>query len=160
MDKGKHLNRLKHNCTAILGDACHPTLPYQAQGAAMAVEDGAMLGALLGLLNRKFQTAGVITPSKTESLLRAYEEHRKPRTTANVRAAVEIGDFYHYYDGPAQTERDQALAMVNWDSGYSKYKWADATYQQELLAYDAIQAAEATFAAWEEREIAKHSSVL
>ena len=34
---------------ALLGDACHPTLPYQARGAAMAVEDGATLGKLLGL---------------------------------------------------------------------------------------------------------------
>ncbi|KAI8663819.1 FAD-binding-3 domain-containing protein [Fusarium keratoplasticum] len=37
---------------ALLGDACHPTLPYQAQGAAMAVEDGAVLGKLLGLLDK------------------------------------------------------------------------------------------------------------
>jgi salicylate hydroxylase len=29
---------------ALLSDACHPTLPYQAQGATMAVEDGATLG--------------------------------------------------------------------------------------------------------------------
>ncbi|KIV86034.1 hypothetical protein PV11_01675 [Exophiala sideris] len=32
---------------ALLRDACHPTLPYQGQGAAMAVEDGASLGRLL-----------------------------------------------------------------------------------------------------------------
>jgi salicylate hydroxylase len=35
---------------ALLGDACHPTLPYQVQGAAMAVEDGLALGVLLGKL--------------------------------------------------------------------------------------------------------------
>src|SRR4051794_33605696 len=38
--------------TVLLGDACHPTLPYQAQGAAMAVEDGAVLGHLLGISTR------------------------------------------------------------------------------------------------------------
>ena len=27
----------------LLGDACHPTLPYMAQGAAMAIEDAAVL---------------------------------------------------------------------------------------------------------------------
>ena len=27
----------------LLGDAAHPTLPYLAQGAAMAIEDGAVL---------------------------------------------------------------------------------------------------------------------
>src|ERR1700748_76062 len=43
--------------TVLLGDACHPTLPYQAQGAAMAVEDGAVLGRLLGLLNAEGRDA-------------------------------------------------------------------------------------------------------
>ena len=28
----------------LIGDACHATLPNLAQGAAMAVEDGAVLG--------------------------------------------------------------------------------------------------------------------
>src|SRR5204863_2247377 len=31
----------------ILGDAAHPTLPYLAQGAAMAIEDGAVLARAL-----------------------------------------------------------------------------------------------------------------
>ncbi|MFC5664418.1 FAD-dependent monooxygenase [Kitasatospora misakiensis] len=28
---------------ALLGDACHPMRPHMAQGAAMAIEDGALL---------------------------------------------------------------------------------------------------------------------
>ena len=32
----------------LLGDAAHPTLPYLAQGAAMAIEDGAVLTRALG----------------------------------------------------------------------------------------------------------------
>ena len=32
---------------AFLGDACHPMLPYLAQGAGSALEDGAALGVLL-----------------------------------------------------------------------------------------------------------------
>ena len=31
----------------LLGDAAHPTLPYMAQGAAMAIEDGAVLSRVL-----------------------------------------------------------------------------------------------------------------
>jgi salicylate hydroxylase len=34
---------------ALMGDACHPTLPYVAQGAAQAVEDAAVLAAVLAL---------------------------------------------------------------------------------------------------------------
>ncbi|MDG2072762.1 MAG: FAD-dependent monooxygenase [Pseudomonadales bacterium] len=33
---------------SLLGDACHPTLPFMAQGAAMAIEDAAVLAACLG----------------------------------------------------------------------------------------------------------------
>ena len=33
----------------LLGDAAHPTLPYLAQGAAMAIEDGAVLTRALGM---------------------------------------------------------------------------------------------------------------
>jgi len=33
---------------ALVGDACHPTLPHLAQGAAQAVEDAAVLGVVLG----------------------------------------------------------------------------------------------------------------
>ena len=32
---------------ALLGDAAHPMLPYLAQGAGMAIEDAAELGAAL-----------------------------------------------------------------------------------------------------------------
>ncbi|MBO6655399.1 MAG: FAD-dependent monooxygenase [Pseudomonadales bacterium] len=35
------------NRVSLLGDACHPTLPFMAQGAAMAIEDGAVLAACL-----------------------------------------------------------------------------------------------------------------
>ena len=33
---------------ALLGDACHPMLPFMAQGAATAIEDAAVLAACLG----------------------------------------------------------------------------------------------------------------
>ncbi|CAF4354075.1 unnamed protein product, partial [Rotaria sp. Silwood2] len=35
---------------ALIGDAAHPMLPYVAQGAAQAVEDGAVLGACLSMI--------------------------------------------------------------------------------------------------------------
>lgn len=32
----------------MVGDACHPMLPYLAQGANSSLEDGAVFGSLLG----------------------------------------------------------------------------------------------------------------
>ncbi len=37
----------QRHTTTLLGDACHPTLPFLAQGAAMAIEDAAVLADTL-----------------------------------------------------------------------------------------------------------------
>lgn len=55
----------------LLGDACHPMTPYMAQGAAMAIEDAAVLSRCLQGVERE----GVA------SAFRRFEATRKPRTT-------------------------------------------------------------------------------
>lgn len=55
---------------ALLGDACHPMTPYMAQGAAMAIEDAAILSRCLADVDRD-GTAGA---------LRTYETTRQDRT--------------------------------------------------------------------------------
>ncbi|WP_421997036.1 FAD-dependent monooxygenase [Reyranella sp.] len=55
---------------ALLGDACHPMTPYMAQGAAMAIEDAAILSRCLDGVERDGVTAA----------LARYERSRQPRT--------------------------------------------------------------------------------
>ena len=55
----------------LIGDACHPTLPYQAQGAAMAVEDGAVLGMLLGLAHERLRED--LSRTQIHQILLRYE---------------------------------------------------------------------------------------
>jgi len=55
---------------AVLGDACHPMTPYMAQGAAMAIEDAAILARCLEGCDRDGVEVG----------LRRYELTRKERT--------------------------------------------------------------------------------
>lgn len=62
----------------LLGDACHPTLPFLGQGGVMSIEDGYVLAACLD----KYFTA----PSMA---LARYEDIRKDRTTTVVRKASE-----------------------------------------------------------------------
>ncbi|MEI8357722.1 MAG: FAD-dependent monooxygenase [Deltaproteobacteria bacterium] len=57
----------------LLGDACHPTLPFLAQGAAMAIEDGAVLARCLA--------RGADVPTS----LARYESLRHDRT-ASIQA--------------------------------------------------------------------------
>ncbi|OBT56980.1 hypothetical protein VE04_02568 [Pseudogymnoascus sp. 24MN13] len=60
----------------MVGDACHPMLPYLAQGANSALEDGAVLGHLLGKVK---------TRSQLPRALKLYEQLRKTRGEAVVR---------------------------------------------------------------------------
>lgn len=60
----------------FIGDACHPMLPYLAQGANSSLEDGAVLGHLLGHMRNK---------SQLPEILRLYESVRKSRGEAIVR---------------------------------------------------------------------------
>jgi salicylate hydroxylase len=68
---------------AILGDAAHPTLPFLAQGACMALEDAWVLAESL---------------AQTDSFpagLAAYQSARKPRCTRIVAAANSNAKLYH-----------------------------------------------------------------
>ena len=60
-----------HENVTLLGDACHPMTPYMAQGAAMAMEDAAVLSRCLDGVDRDGVAAA----------FRRFEATRKPRTT-------------------------------------------------------------------------------
>ncbi len=70
----------------MLGDAVHATLPYMAQGAAMAIEDAAVLARALEL------------PVPLAERLGIYERHRAPRTARVVLESNEMGELYHIDD--------------------------------------------------------------
>jgi salicylate hydroxylase len=74
---------LPHGGVAILGDAAHPTLPFLAQGACMALEDAWVLAA--SLAGSDSISAG----------LAAYEAARKPRCARIVAAANTNARLYH-----------------------------------------------------------------
>ncbi len=68
------LPRWHDGAIALLGDACHPMLPFMAQGAAMAIEDAWMLAACVS--GDRSVSAG----------LADYQARRLPRT-AKMQAA-------------------------------------------------------------------------
>jgi salicylate hydroxylase len=70
--------------TALIGDAAHAMVPFLAQGAAMAIEDAAVLAASL------YGAADI------PAALRAYEAARKPRVTRVWQASQQTGDTYHF----------------------------------------------------------------
>jgi 2-polyprenyl-6-methoxyphenol hydroxylase-like FAD-dependent oxidoreductase len=86
---------------ALLGDACHPMLPFMAQGAAQAIEDGATLAACLK--NTAFDVP---------TAFQAYVALRRPRATMLQERSQASSTSFHLHDGPKQYERDQTYATA------------------------------------------------
>lgn len=92
------LPRMAAGRLALLGDAAHPMLPFQAQGANQAVEDAVVLADCV-------RAAGPDVPGA----LRRYDGLRLARTSRVQRSSRETADTFHLGDGARQLERDQDL---------------------------------------------------
>ncbi|MDJ1134277.1 FAD-dependent monooxygenase [Streptomyces iconiensis] len=97
----------------LLGDACHAMLPYQAQGASQAMEDGAVLAEELG----------TVTPDGIEQGLRRYVDRRAKHAGMVQDASLRNKTFYHYPDGPEQEERDRLLRRGFSGESDVSYEW-------------------------------------
>ena len=103
----------------LLGDACHPMLPFMAQGSAQAIEDGATLAACLSRIGAY----------DVPEALRKYEALRLPRAS-RVQGLSEANKTRHHLpDGPAQQARDAAMARGGTDFSPEAVAW--------LYGYDA-----------------------
>ncbi|TSE34620.1 FAD-dependent monooxygenase [Tepidimonas charontis] len=87
---------------ALLGDAAHPTRPYLAQGAAMALEDAWALGRLL-------QAAGTPRPD-WPALLQRWAAQRWARN-ARVQARSRRNGVVFHASGVLRWARNRALAV-------------------------------------------------
>ena len=120
---------------ALLGDACHPTLPHLAQGAAQAIEDAAVLGVLLARLPDA-------EPGTIERHLRAYESVRKERAETLVEMAAASGRALHLGESEARAERDRQFAEVKRSGrGTVPDKWADKDVQRMIYGHDCMEVA-------------------
>ncbi|HKE78804.1 MAG TPA: FAD-dependent monooxygenase, partial [Solirubrobacteraceae bacterium] len=96
----------------LLGDACHAMLPFMAQGAAQAIEDGATLAACLRAADG--DVAGA---------LRRYEELRIPRATRIQALSTDNKRRWHLPDGPLQQARDAEMAAGATDFSFDAVAW-------------------------------------
>ncbi|KAB8075972.1 hypothetical protein BDV29DRAFT_200550 [Aspergillus leporis] len=119
----------------FIGDSCHPMLPYLAQGANSSLEDGAVLGGLLGYMKSK---------SQLPDILRLYESLRKSRGEAIVRETFKQRNDFHMYNGPEQEKRDEIfLSQLGKEiKGAFPSRWTCPEVQPWLYGYDALQEVE------------------
>jgi salicylate hydroxylase len=84
---------------ALLGDACHPMLPFLAQGAAMAIEDAYALAANLDKHN------------DIPSALKTYQAMRLSRTSKIQRMARANAKLYHM-SSPLERAKLNAIKLA------------------------------------------------
>ncbi|WP_313954110.1 FAD-dependent monooxygenase [Accumulibacter sp.] len=104
----KPLARWSVGRVTLLGDACHAMLPFMAQGAAQAIEDGATLAVCLSKVDAR----------DVPDALRRYETLRQPRASRIQALSAKNKTRFHLPDGPDQEERDAELARgtTDWSS--------------------------------------------
>jgi salicylate hydroxylase len=131
---------------ALVGDACHPTLPHLAQGAAQAIEDSAVLGFLLGKI--KYGKIEEKDGPGVEEILRLYEDLRKERAEMLVEWAAASARELHLGSGKAKEERDKVFEELKKKGGKARVpdKWADADVQKVVYGVDVMRDAEEEFA--------------
>lgn len=130
-----------------IGDAAHDMTPFLGQGrgssilhlspstanslagAAMAVEDGALLGHLL---------SPGLSPCQIGDALRQHEQMRLPRTARIKQEALRNCELWHLKDGERQRRRDAQgyEAFVHGSSRDSPYIWSHPEGRRWLYGYD------------------------
>jgi salicylate hydroxylase len=74
----------------LLGDAVHPTLPYLAQGACMAIEDGAVLTRALDQADSIAGALALYERNRVDRAIRIVDQSTAKRTLFHLRTVEEI----------------------------------------------------------------------
>jgi salicylate hydroxylase len=123
------LQRWSKGRATLLGDSAHAMLPYLAQGAGMAIEDGCVLAAAIAR-----------QPEDLDAALGAYERVRAPRATAAVLGSRARAKENHLASPWARLKRDVKFALRD---RFGSGRQGDTTTFQVgwLYAYDVAREA-------------------
>jgi salicylate hydroxylase len=94
----------------LIGDAAHAMLPFQAQGAAMAIEDAAILAPLL------------MTEPEAVSAFKRFEAMRRPRVD-RVRKISNFNGFVYHMEWPFTLGRDAVILAQGPEGHLKRLDW-------------------------------------
>ena len=125
----------------MAGDCCHPMLPYLAQGANSSLEDGAVLGSLLGRVR---------DDGKETQLPKVAEMYQRLRMGRGREIQLETfkqRDDFHLPDGEAQERRDASMVARLGQELTEAFpsRWTCPVIQPFLYGYDAYKEADKAF---------------
>lgn len=104
------LSRWHGSRMALAGDAAHATLPYLAQGAAMALEDACVLAQMID------------GSGSMENAFAGYAAARKPRTARVQQQSRHLGKLYHA-KGLAALARNAVLRLMGPEAATRRNRW-------------------------------------
>ena len=107
---------------ALLGDAAHPTLPFLAQGANMALEDAFTLRECLA------------ADPNTDDALATYQQLRRLRCMRIVDAASDNATNYHLRPGPYRAAAHMALKLAARSAPHLVTRRFDWLYGHDVTA--------------------------
>jgi salicylate hydroxylase len=119
---------------------CHKVVPFLRVwgvsginiilGAAIAVEDGAALGEILGHVHSQAELPAAI---------KVFEKIRMERAYQMQEASLLNGKLWHFPDGPLQRARDAAMRPEVEGKHFidSPNQWSDPVTQHWSYGYDA-----------------------
>ncbi|KAK9896680.1 FAD/NAD(P)-binding domain-containing protein [Cystobasidium minutum MCA 4210] len=111
----------------LVGDSCHPMLPYLAAGSNSAMEDGVVLGECLKRAKTK---------ENILAALKVYEKIRKPRSDEVVALTHQQRHWNHLDDGEEQQQRDQLMQQVGVRSPDMPSAWVNSKLWGFLCGYN------------------------
>lgn len=94
----------------LIGDAAHAMLPFQAQGAAMAIEDAMELAPLL------------IEGTNIVDAFTLYEKKRRKRVEKIASISSKNGDIFHM-SGPLTKARDLVMRIQGRNGHFRRLDW-------------------------------------
>jgi salicylate hydroxylase len=94
----------------LVGDAAHAMVPFQAQGAAMGIEDAAVLAPLL------------ISEASAETAFARYETQRRHRVTRIAKASATNGRIFHM-PWPLTLARDMVIFLDGKRPHLQRWTW-------------------------------------
>ena len=95
----------------LLGDSAHPTLPYLAQGAVMAIEDGAVLARALSMTQTIPDALALYQRNRIDRTARIVTQSSANRRLFHLRSAAEIKAAF--------AERDEGADRNTWLYSYN-----------------------------------------
>ncbi|GIC94707.1 uncharacterized protein Aud_002036 [Aspergillus udagawae] len=117
--------------TCILGDAAHPMLPDQSQGACQAIEDAAALGIIFG--------QSYLYTNDIHSGLRLYEKVRKPRASKVQAASARARENISERIGFSSQKGSRWYAVVDEDQKLTIEEINDYDMRQHIRSQAALE---------------------